>query len=114
MTIAIFKSSIGKKGVIMRINSVQPQLFSQQKSVKNAQTRKVQFEKPNGQVSFNGGRGLIGGFLVGVFGSAAVAIATGGLAIPAILATYGAMGVGAGTAYLGDKIEDKLTGEDKK
>lgn len=99
----------------MRINSIQPQLFNQQNQVRKINSRNSNpYGQPNEQVSFKGGKGLVGGFLVGIFGTTAAVIATGGLAIPAILATYGTMGVGVGTAYLGDKIEDKLTGEDKK
>jgi hypothetical protein len=99
----------------MRISSVQPQLFNQQNSFKKVSSKcNTPIEQPKGQVSFRGGKGLVGGFLVGIFGTTAAIVATGGLAIPAILATYGAMGVGVGTAYIGDKVEDKLTGEDKK
>lgn len=99
----------------MRINSIQPRLFNQQNSIGKVSSKfETPVEQPKEQVAFKGGKGLVGGFLVGVFGTAAVAIATGGFGIPAILATYGAMGVGAGTGYVGHKIEDKITGEDKK
>ena len=99
----------------MRINSVQANLFNQHNSIRKVSARlEAPVEQPKEQVSFKGGKGGLIGFCVGVLGSAAAAIATGGLAIPAIVATYGAMGVGVGTAYVGHKIEEKITGEDKK
>ena len=83
-------------------------------NVKSNQPEKPQVEAP----AFKGGGtgGLLGlgaGLVTGliIIGGAAI---TGGLALPALIGGAGIVASGAGGAYIGDKIEDKITGEKKE
>ncbi len=57
--------------------------------------------------------GFGGGLAIGLFTFGAAAI-TGGLAIPTIIGCWGSLATGVGGAVLGNKIEDKISGENKK
>ena len=106
----------------MRISAIQGQTGYQKPVLKKA--NKMNETKPSIEPapiqapSFKGngtgaliglGVGLIGGLLF--FAGGAI---IGAVAVPTLLGGAGVAGTGAAGAYLGNKIENKITGEDEK
>ena len=58
--------------------------------------------------------GGVGGFFVGVFGVAAVGVATGGLGVPALVGAYLSLGGGVAGAVGGGALCSMIKGDKKE
>ena len=107
----------------MRISAIQRQITNQPKPIEkrvinhrntNIPTEQTQPITPSFKGNGDGAlAGLGGGLIAGLLIFAGGAI-TGGVAVPAIVGSLGVLGLGAGGAYAGDKIEDAIKGKGKK
>ena len=93
----------------MRIQAIQTNYYQNNR----LQTLSPKHHKNTNTPSFKGGGGAFYGFGLGLIGGL-LTICTAGAALPALVGAAGVVGTGCGGAYLGDKIEDKLNGSDKK
>ena len=106
----------------MRISAIQGQIGYQKpelKKINKADKPKTTIEPaPILAPAFKGrGNGMLIGLGVGLIGGLllfAGGATIGAVTLPTILGGAGVVGSGAAGAYLGDKIEDKISGEDKK